>query len=107
MRAISLNRRRIGWSGTGASRFGRRGGRIRLFFGLLGVLLLRVPAHAFEIHHGDVVVFGVTADAVFAGAVVNVALVADELIQGETVAVFGGVDDGHQRRISNLIIRTS
>ena len=107
MPAISLSRRRIGLSGTGASRFGQRSGRIRLFIGLREVLLLRVPTHAFEVHHGDVVVFGVTAYTTFAGAVVDVARIADELIQGIAAVIFGGVDDGHQRLSSSLMMRTS
>ena len=57
--------------------------------------LLRVPAHAFEIHHCDVVVFGVAADAVLAGAVVEFAAFVFQLIQAVAVAEVGGVDDAH------------
>ncbi len=57
--------------------------------------MLRVPSHAFEIHHCDVVVFGVAADAVFAGAVVQFAAFVLQLVQAEAVAVVGGVDDAH------------
>jgi len=63
--------------------------------GLLGALLLRVPAHAFEVHHGDVVVFGVAADAVFAGAIVQLAAFVFQLVQAVAVAVVRGLDDAH------------
>ena len=95
LRAISRSRLRIGWSGTGTSRFGSRIGKMRLSLGLLRALLLRVPAHAFEVHHCDVVVLGVAADAAFAGPVVQLAAFVLKLVEAVAVAVVSGVDDAH------------
>ena len=67
---------------------------MRLCSGLLGVCF-RVPAHAFEVHHCDVVIFGVAADAVKAGAVIQFTAFVFQLVQRVAVAEVGGVDDAH------------
>ena len=84
---------------------------MRLLRGLLRGLLLRVPAHAFEVHHCHVVVFGVAADAALAGAVVEFAAFVFDLINYEALTKVSAVDDdtfGHgYLASSSLIKRTS
>jgi hypothetical protein len=51
----------------------------------------REPAHRLGIHHADIVIFSISTDSAGADAVVGVAVVVLELVQGEALAeVFGG-----------------